>query len=139
MSLHLPLKLLQRGRTALWNASRTGIALNLTHVQLGSGNRIPGGAETALLEPRQSVAIAAGQVVAPGQIRMSAIFTGEQSYPIREAGLWSGDPALPGSILVAYWSQAAGDLTVKSAGVDFVFSHDLTLDTALCAVAGGCD
>lgn len=133
MSLHLPLKLLQRGRTALWNASRTGITLNLTHVQLGSGNRVPDGAETSLLEPRQSVAIAAGHLVAAGQIRMSAIFSGEQSYSIREVGLWSGDPALAASILLAYWSQATGELTVKSPGVDFVFSHDLTLDSALPA------
>lgn len=133
MSVALQFKLTQTGQAAVWNANNTGTSLNLTHIQFGSGNRAPSGTETALLSPQQAVAIAAGFSVSSTQIRMSAIFTGNQNYVIREVGLWAGDPAVGGSKLVGYWSQAAGDLAMKSPGVDFIFSHDMTLDAAVPA------
>lgn len=133
MSLVFQLKLTQTGQTAVWNANNTGTSLNLTHIQFGSGNRAPSGTETALLIPQQAVAIAAGFSVSSTQIRMSGIFSGNQNYVVREVGLWAGDPAVGGSKLVGYWSQAAGDLAMKSPGVDFIFSHDMTLDAAVPA------
>lgn len=133
MSVALQFKLTQTGQAAVWNANNTGTSLNLTHIQFGSGNRAPSGTETALLSPQQAVAIAAGFSVSSTQIRMSAIFTGNQNYVVREVGLWAGDPAVGGSKLVGYWSQAAGDLAMKSPGVDFIFSHDMTLDAAVPA------
>lgn len=133
MSVALQFKLTQTGQAAVWNANNTGTSLNLTHIQFGSGNRAPSGTETALLRPQQAVAIAAGFSVSSTQIRMSAIFTGNQNYVIREVGLWAGNPAVGGSKLVGYWSQAAGDLAMKSPGVDFIFSHDMTLDAAVPA------
>lgn len=133
MSVALQFKLTQTGQAAVWNANNTGTSLNLTHIQFGSGNRAPSGTETALLAPQQAVAIAAGFSVSSTQIRMSAIFSGNQNYVVREVGLWAGDPAVGGSKLVGYWSQAAGDLAMKSPGVDFIFSHDMTLDAAVPA------
>lgn len=133
MSVALQFKLTQTGQAAVWNANNTGTSLNLTHIQFGSGNRAPSGTETALLNPQQAVAIAAGFSVSTTQIRMSAIFSGNQNYVVREVGLWAGDPAVGGSKLVGYWSQAAGDLAMKSPGVDFIFSHDMTLDAAVPA------
>lgn len=133
MSVSLQLRLTELGQAAIWNASNTGTALTLTHIQFGSGNRVPSGTEIALLTPQQAVAIAAGFAVSATQIRMSAIFGGSESYVIREVGVWAGDPESVGSKLVCYWSQAAGDLAVKSPGVDFVFAHDMTLDAAVPA------
>ncbi|WP_395060414.1 hypothetical protein [Polaromonas sp.] len=133
MSVALQFKLTQTGQAAVWNASNTGTSLNLTHIQFGSGNRAPSGTETALLSPQQAVAIAAGFSVSSTQIRMSAIFSGNQNYVVREVGVWAGDPEVVGSKLVGYWSQAAGDLAMKSPGVDFIFSHDMTLDAAVPA------
>ena len=133
MSVALQFKLTQTGQAAVWSANNTGTSLNLTHIQFGSGNRAPSGTETALLSPQQAVAIAAGFSVSSTQIRMSAIFSGNQNYVVREVGLWAGDPAVGGSKLVGYWSQAAGDLAMKSPGVDFIFSHDMTLDAAVPA------
>lgn len=133
MSVALQFKLTQTGQAAVWNANNTGTSLNLTHIQFGSGNRAPSGTETALLSPQQAVAIAAGFSVSSTQIRMSAIFSGNQNYVVREVGVWAGDPAVGGSKLVGYWSQAAGDLAMKSPGVDFIFSHDMTLDAAVPA------
>lgn len=131
MSVALQFKPTQGGQAAIWSPSNTGTGLSLTHIQFGSGNRAPSGTEVALLSPEQAVAIAAGFKVSETQIRMSAVFTGTQGYVIREVGVWAGDPAEVGSKLVGYWSQATGDLAVKSPGVDFVFSHDMTLDAGV--------
>jgi hypothetical protein len=133
MSVALQFKLTQVGQAAVWNATNTGMSLNLTHVQFGSGRRVPTGTELALLSPKQAAPIAAGFSVSATQIRMTAIFGGAQNYMISEVGLWAGDPAVAGSKLIGYWSQDNADLAAKSAGVDFIFSHDMKLDAAVPA------
>lgn len=132
MSISINFKLTQAGQAAIWNAGNSGVSLSLTHVQIGSGNKATlDGLETELLAPQQSVAIAAGSRISSTQIRMSAIFTGDNTFNIAEVGLWAGSPAESGSVLVAYWSQESGNLAVKSAGVDFVFSHDMYLNGSI--------
>ena len=133
MSVTLQFKLTQAGQAAVWNSTNTGLALSLTHIQFGSGRRAPTGTELALLTPKQAVPIAAGFRVSPTQIRMTAIFGGTENYTISEVGLWAGDPASGTSKLIGYYSQADADLAIKSAGVDFIFSHDMKLDAALPA------
>ena len=133
MSTNLQFRLTSEGQQAAWNASNTGISLNLTHVQFGSGNRAPTGTETALVTPQAYVAIAAGSRVAPDQIRLSALLTGAASFNIGEIGIWKGVPGQAGSVLFAYWSQAAGYLGSKAPGVDFIFTHDMVLSDAVAA------
>ena len=135
MSTNLQFRLTSAGQAAAWNASNTGIALELTHVQFGSGNRAPTGTETALVTPRAYAAIAAGNRVAPNQIRLSAMLTGLSSFNIAEIGIWKGVPGQPGSVLFAYWSQASGVLGAKAPGVDFIFTHDMVLSDAVAAGA----
>jgi hypothetical protein len=130
MSITVQFTVTTAGRAAAWNANSTGIDLALTHIQLGSGNRVPNGAEVALVTPQQKAAIGSGFNVSDTQIRMSAIFTGALAYAIREVGIWAGDPAA-GGILFGYWSQASGSLADKSANLDLVFSHDMILDASL--------
>lgn len=134
MSISLFFKLTQPGLAACWNAKNTGTTIEITHVQVGSGNRAPDGTEVELLDPREVVAIAAGSRVSPGQVRMTAMFQGNAlAYDIAELGLWKGAPGAAGSVLVCYWSQATGVLTSKAAGVDFVFSHDMAISDATAA------
>lgn len=135
MSNNLQFRLTGAGQAAAWNASNTGIALELTHVQFGSGNRAPTGTETALVTPQAYVAIAAGSRVAPNQIRLSAMLTGTSSFNIAEIGIWKGVPGQAGSVLFAYWSQASGVLGAKAPGVDFIFTHDMVLSDAVAAGA----
>lgn len=131
MSTPLIFTITDIGKAALWNAKNTGVELDLTHIQLGSANRIIAGDETALLLPQQSVEFAGGYKVSPSQIRMSAVFTGSSTYEIREIGMWAGDPALPASVLFAVWSKATGLLASKYPGVDFVFNHDMSISAAV--------
>ena len=133
MSNILQFRLTSIGQSASWNAIHTGISVALTHVQLGSGNRIPDGSEQSLLAPHQTSAIAAGALVSGTQIRISALFTGLDSYSINEIGLWAGNPGESGSFLFAYWSQSSGSIGAKSPGVDFIFQHDMAVTDAVAS------
>lgn len=131
MSAVINFKLTAAGQLAAWNAKKTGLSLDLTHIQLGSGNRVPDGTEVALLQAKEFAVIGGGSQITSTQVRMAALFSSNLGYEIREVGLWAGNPANAGSVLVGYWSQAAGLLAVKVGGVDFMFSHDMVLDGAL--------
>ena len=124
-------KITNAGFADIWNATDTGLNVTLTHIQLGSGNRVPDGTETALVSPQQLAPIATGVLVSPTQIRMAAIFTGATAFNVAEIGVWADAPGTSGAVLVAYWSQASGYLAVKSANVDFVFAHDMTIGSAI--------
>ena len=121
--------LTEAGLAAAVSKARSGLDLALTHVQLGSGARIPAGTEAALLNPQQAVAIAGGSKPTPTQLRISANFQSDTNYPINEIGIFSGDP-LDGGVLFAYWSQPGAVLAQKFAGVDFIFAYDMTLGSS---------
>lgn len=133
MSVTLQFHLTSAGQLAAWNARKTGLTLDLTHVQLGSGNRVPNGMEVALVRAQETAPIIAGSQVSASQVRMSALFSSNTGLDVNEIGLWAGNPANAGAILFGYWSQAAGSVAVKSPGVDFVFTHDLVIDGAVPA------
>lgn len=126
MTAHVLFTLTDAGLAAAVSQAQIGFDLALTHVQVGSGNRVPNGTEVALLNPQQTVTISGGAKPAPNQLRVSAKFSSETGYPISEIGLWSGNPN-SGGVLFAYWSQASGVLAQKFPGVDFVLAYDMTL------------
>lgn len=124
MSTAIPFKLTVAGQDAAFNLG--AIVLNITHVQLGSGNRIANGNETALVTPQEAVAISGHFEVSVGQHRIAAVVPGSVStYQVSEIGLWSGVPGTGGSVLAFYWSMASSYIAVKSASVDFNFESDL--------------
>ena len=132
MSTSLLFKLTAAGQAAAWNASNTGLQVAITHVHLGSAPRTTTGKETALTTPAQLSPIAAGSRVSPSQIRLSAMFSGAQTYPIHEIGLWAGEPGTSGAVLFAYYAQAT-PIAHKSPGVDFIFTHDMALADAVAS------
>lgn len=136
MSTQLIMKITAAGYNALANQKNTGLMLDLTHFQFGSGNRVPDGSEQSLLNPKQVSAITDGQKLPLNgklQLRMSALFEGVSSYPISEIGVWAGAPGAAGSVLFAYWSQASGQVAEMSVGVDFFYTHDMPVEAAVGA------
>lgn len=124
MSTAIPFKLTVAGQDAAFNLGT--INLNVTHVQLGSGNRLANGNEIALVAPQESAAISGHFEVSVGQHRIAAVVTGSVSeYQVSEIGLWSGAPGAGGSVLVFYWSLATGYVALKSANIDFNFESDI--------------
>jgi len=134
VSTQLIMKITAAGYAAAANQSNTGIRLDLTHFQFGSGNRTPDGSELALISPQQFSAITDGQnlpVTGKLQLRMSALFEGISAYPISEIGIWAGEPGTPGAVLFSYWSKANGKVADMSVGVDFFYTHDMLVEAAL--------
>lgn len=134
MSTQLIMKITAAGYAAAANQSNTGLRLDLTHFQFGSGNRTPDGSELALISPQQFSAITDGQklpVTGKLQLRMSALFEGISAYPISEIGIWAGEPGTPGAVLFSYWSKANGKVADMSVGVDFFYTHDMPVEAAL--------
>lgn len=119
------------GFQAIFNANNTGVELNLTHLQLGSGQRTTDKSEIALVSPIQFQAITAAERPSLTQVRMSAVFPIAQTYDICEIGIWAGEPGTSGSVLFAYWASPDGKLVTTAPGVDFVFTHDMTMDQSV--------
>lgn len=130
MSVHLQMKLTAAGNTALFTAVGTGVDLELTHIQLGSGNRVPDGTEATLVTPEEFSAIAGGGLIGTNQIRMTALFSSAETYNVSEVGVWSGEPGVSGSILFAYYSTASGYFATKDSAANFMFTHDMTISDA---------
>jgi hypothetical protein len=121
---NIPFKLTSAGIDAAFNLG--AVSLNVTHVQIGAGNRTPNGGEVALVDPKEYAAISGHFEVSAGQHRIAAVIAGSGlAYNVAEIGLWSGVPGAGGSVLVFYWSQASGAIAVKSASVDFNFEDDM--------------
>jgi len=125
------MKLTTAGQAAVLNSKNTGVSLDLSHIQFGSGNKTPDGSEIALIAPHQYSQISSGLKISPTQIRMAAIFNGSSSYDVCEIGVWSGVPGVVGSVLFAYCSNLTGRIASMSVGVDFIFSHDMAVDAAV--------
>lgn len=119
------------GFQAIFNANNTGVELNLTHLQLGSGQRTTDKSETTLVSPIQFQAITAAERPSLNQVRMSAVFPITQTYDICEIGIWAGEPGTSGSVLFAYWASPDGKLVTTAPGVDFVFTHDMMMDQSV--------
>ena len=131
MSVSINMTITNAGFQAIFNANNTGVELNLTHLQLGSGQRTTDKSETTLVSPIQFQAITAAERPSLNQVRMSAVFPITQTYDIREIGIWAGEPGTSGSVLFAYWSSPDGKLITTAPGVDFVFTHDMTMDQSV--------
>lgn len=131
MSVSINMTITNVGFQAIFNANNTGVELNLTHLQLGSGQRTTDKSETTLVSPIQFQAITAAERPSLNQVRMSAVFPITQTYDICEIGIWAGEPGTSGSVLFAYWASPDGKLVTTAPGVDFVFTHDMTMDQSV--------
>ena len=129
MAINLALTLTLDGRDAFWTSGKTGSKLDITHLQFGTRNRLPTGEESLLSLPKQSVKIQNGNKIGPDQVRIMATMPGIENYNVTEIGLWSGEPGLVGSILVAYTSVRTGYIAQMVNGIDLVFTYDMVIAT----------
>ncbi|MBK5646286.1 MAG: tail fiber protein, partial [Acinetobacter sp.] len=129
MAINLELKLTLDGKDAFWNSKKTGVQLDITHIQFGTRNRVPTGEESLLNQPKQSTKVQNGSKIGPDQVRILATMPGLENYNVNEIGLWSGEPEKSGSILIAYTSVRTGYIAQMVTGIDLVFAYDMVLST----------
>ncbi len=112
----------QAGLTAAFNADQNGLQIEITHIALGLGQWTPDDTATALMTEEQRVPVAAGQVIPPNQLHVSALIDGVDEYWINEFGIIAD-----GNVLLAVWSDPVNPLAYKASNVSTVFNHDLIL------------
>lgn len=98
------------GLDELVQAKNQGFKGEITHVAAGTARYDPSGAEQALKDERQRVAIADYEDLGSGGLRIAALFDGALEYEIGEFGFY-----LATGTLLAVFSQAGVLQTYKSA------------------------
>lgn len=123
------------GLAATIAANGAGLDLQLTHIALGSGKYDPTGAETALVNRRETTTIAPGSSAGPATLSVIATFSGYvgADYDLGEVGFFAGDPAA-GGVLFAVASRAGLRYAIRSAAVE-TYTPQFTL--ALTGVPAG--
>lgn len=113
------------GIAAAIDPAGNGLALAITHVQLGTGQysvdldvNPAAAALTALVAPTEARPIAGGYVTGLGQFRVDVLFPEwlgvPNPYNANEIGFFAGDPAA-GGILFAVYSHPVTPLTLRGA------------------------
>ena len=110
------------GRNATWNASRTGIDLNITHMSIGDTGGDIDDTRTQLRRERERVSVY-GSRIDTDTIQIDAAFDGSASFWVREVGIWAD------SVLVYYWATTGSELGYKTGGSDWLLSCPLKLDS----------
>ncbi|UQS91743.1 hypothetical protein M5C90_10965 [Pseudomonas chlororaphis subsp. piscium] len=98
------------GLDEVLTAKNQGLKGQITHIGAGTGRYNPDGSETALRNERQRVAIVDYEDLGDRQLRMAALFDGEDEYEIGEFGFY-----LASGTLLAVYSSAGKLLTYKAA------------------------
>ncbi|POA25538.1 MULTISPECIES: hypothetical protein [unclassified Pseudomonas] len=104
-------------------AKNQGLKGEITHIGAGTARYDPTGAETALRDERQRVAIVDYEDLGAGQLRMGALFSGPDEYEIGEFGFY-----LASGTLLAVYSVAGKLLTYKASAARVL--QKFTLDVS---------
>ena len=122
-------KITDAGLAAVFNASNTGLAANISHIAFGDGNTgsgpagyTPSGTETALRNERARAAVGGGRRVAPHEIEVQALLDDGPSFWIREVGFLLED-----GTLLALWSDEDTPMAYKTAGVPLAVAYYLAM------------
>ncbi|WP_438869334.1 hypothetical protein [Pseudomonas sp. L1(2025)] len=98
-----------KGLDEVLQAKNQGLKGEITHIGAGTGRYNPDGAQVALRDERQRVAIVDYEDLGDRQLRMAALFDGEAEYEIGEFGFY-----LASGTLLAVYSVAGKLLTYKA-------------------------
>ncbi|SDX67892.1 phage tail protein [Pseudomonas salomonii] len=98
-----------KGLDEVLQAKNQGLKGEITHIGAGTGRYNPDGAQVALRDERQRVAIVDYEDLGGRQLRMAALFDGEAEYEIGEFGFY-----LASGTLLAVYSVAGKLLTYKA-------------------------
>lgn len=124
------------GLSAARAVAGTGLQLEITHVQFGTGaytlNTADGSADyarTALVTPKETHAIAAGYVLPENAFRVDVFapaWNGSPNpYNITEIGFWAGNPA-SGGVLFGLWSHASNVIAQRNM-LDYLATYKVQL------------
>lgn len=122
MSTPLQPLITKAGLAAIWNATKTGLAAEISHIGLGSSGYTPNVEQTALRNQVAKYPISGGEQLSSTLIHLTAIADDAKAFWVREIGFFLSD-----GTLLAVWSDANTPLTYKAGGDELLLAYDLSL------------
>ncbi|GLO25420.1 phage tail protein [Pseudomonas putida] len=124
MSTTLQPVITKGGLAAIFNASKTGLSAEITHVVLGTSGYtvLPGTDQKVLRAQVGKYPIAGGEKLTSTLLHLTAVVDGAAAFWVREIGFLLSD-----GTLLAVWSHATEALTFKPAGDQLLLAYDLSL------------
>ncbi|HRD79045.1 MAG TPA: phage tail protein [Hyphomicrobiaceae bacterium] len=122
----LTAKITRAGMRALFNATNTGVQLDLSHMAIGNGianaGYTPNGNEVALGGEFARVEIGSGDYLGDYEIMVTGLFSDATAGWANEVGIFTST-----GVLFAVWSEPAAPIAYKTANVPFVLALTLAL------------
>jgi hypothetical protein len=128
--LSFPFEITKAGNDALQMGAVAGNNIRLTHVQIGSGHKAVDRDEEVLVAPEATAPISFASKINSDVTRLVSSFSIDHDFEASEVGVWIGDPAVEGSILLAYYAMEDGSFSTQIQGIDFIFEFDLSIPSA---------
>jgi hypothetical protein len=122
MSTALQPVITKAGLAAVFNATRTGLVAEITHVVLGDRAYTPSADQIVLGRQLAKYPIAGGEKLSSTLLHLTAVADGESAFYVREIGFLLSD-----GTLFAVWSSTTEVLAYKAAGIDLLLAYDLSL------------
>jgi hypothetical protein len=122
MSTALQPVITKTGLAAVFNATRTGLAAEITHVVLGDRAYTPSADQIVLGRQLAKYPIAGGEKLSSTLLHLTAVADGESAFYVREIGFLLSD-----GTLFAVWSSTTEVLAYKAADIDLLLAYDLSL------------
>lgn len=118
----LTAKLTRAGMRALFNATNTGMRLDLSHIAVGTSGYVPAGTETALVTEVSRAAIGGGDYLSDFEIMVSGLFTDATAGWVNEIGVFTST-----GVLFALWSEVGAPVVYKTANVPLALGLTLAV------------
>lgn len=132
-------KITRAGMRAVFDATKTGLELKLSHIAIGTGGGtgyVPNGSETKLKSEFQRIPIGGGDYIGDFEILVQAMMDGAAQGWVHEVGVFDEN-----GVLFAVWSEINAPLAYKTANVPLIIALTLAVSeippSSLSIVVGG--
>ncbi|WP_105168556.1 phage tail-collar fiber domain-containing protein [Pseudoalteromonas sp. T1lg23B] len=112
----------QAGLNAAVNAKTSDIKIQISHVAVGTKGYEPTREQVALKALKNKVPVTGGKNIAKGQLHVTAKFSSDAEYAVREVGFYLSD-----GTLFAVWSHPSDVLFYQTPLAQVIQGFDLVL------------
>lgn len=123
MTTPLQPQITKTGLAAIWSATNTGLAAEITHIGLGSSGYTPSIEQKSLRNQVAKYPISGGEKLSSTLIHLTAVADDTAAFWVREIGFFLSD-----GTLLAVWSHPTEALTYKSGKDELLLAYDLSLE-----------
>ncbi|TQF71852.1 phage tail protein [Pseudoalteromonas luteoviolacea] len=127
MNVYTPV-VTQEGINAAVSALEQGVKIQIGHIAVGDSGYTPDRNQTALKSQKNTAPVSGAEVVGNGQFHVTAEFTDDKQYAVKEVGFFLNDHADESQrTLFAVWSHPENVLFYQTPIAKIVQGFDLLL------------